>query len=54
MNQELKHYLMSRLEQSSVSVFNGHLPKFETKEEVDAWIDDVECVKVYMIKRKPK
>lgn len=52
MNDELRKYFMKKIEASSVVTTSGHLPKFQSKKEIDEWIDATDVVKVYILKRK--
>lgn len=39
MPQELKDYANKRIEESGIRMVPGHYPVFESKEDVDKWIE---------------
>lgn len=39
MSQELKDYANKRIEESGIVMVLGHYPVFESKEQVDKWIE---------------
>lgn len=39
MSQELKDYASKRIEESGILMVAGHYPVFESKEQVDKWIE---------------